>query len=163
MWETWVQSLRREDPLEKEMATHSSILAWRIPWTEEPGGLQSTGSQTVGHDWATSLTQICIYFSWFHLVGGFCGFNEKGYSLELRLCAQKVENTGEVHPLHKNSSLRWQKRSQKTYSFNKMKEVNTSEKKKNLLLTQPQQLPRQPPPLGPPPNAHWFSAPTPDP
>ena len=46
MWETWVRSLGREDPLEKEMATHSSILAWRIPWTEEPGGLQSTGSQT---------------------------------------------------------------------------------------------------------------------
>ena len=42
--------------LEKEMATHSSILAWRIPWMEEPGGLQSTGSQRVGHDWATSLT-----------------------------------------------------------------------------------------------------------
>ena len=41
--ETWVQSLGQEDPLEKEMATHSSILAWRIPWTEEPGGLQSTG------------------------------------------------------------------------------------------------------------------------
>ena len=45
-----VQSLSREDPLEKEMATYSSILAWRIPWTEEPGGLQSTGSQRVGHD-----------------------------------------------------------------------------------------------------------------
>ena len=55
MQETWVQSLGREDPLEKEMATHSSILAWRIPWMEEPGGLQSTGSQRVGHDWATSL------------------------------------------------------------------------------------------------------------
>ena len=47
---TWVQSLGQEDPLEKEMATHSSILAWRIPWTEEPGGLQSTGSKRVGHD-----------------------------------------------------------------------------------------------------------------
>ena len=46
--EMWVQSLGREDPLEKEMATHSSILAWRIPWTEEPGGLQSMGSQRVG-------------------------------------------------------------------------------------------------------------------
>ena len=45
MWETWVRSLGREDPLEKEMATHSSILAWKIPWTEEPGGLQSMGSQ----------------------------------------------------------------------------------------------------------------------
>ena len=45
MQETWVQSLGQEDPLEKEMATHSSILAWKIPWTEEPGGLQSMGSQ----------------------------------------------------------------------------------------------------------------------
>ena len=50
MQETWVRSLGQEDPLEKEMATHSSILAWRIPWMEEPGGLQSTGSQRVGHD-----------------------------------------------------------------------------------------------------------------
>ena len=50
MWETWVRSLGQEDPLEKEMATHSSIFAWRIPWMEEPGGLQSTGSQRVGHD-----------------------------------------------------------------------------------------------------------------
>ena len=50
MWETWVRSLGQEDPLEKEMVTHSSILAGRIPWTEEPGGLQSTGSQRVGHD-----------------------------------------------------------------------------------------------------------------
>ena len=50
MQETWVPSLGGEDPPEKEMATHSSILAWRIPWTEEPGGLQSTGSQKVRHD-----------------------------------------------------------------------------------------------------------------
>ena len=50
MWETRVQSLGWEDPLEKEMATHSSILAWRTPWTEELGGLQSMGSQRVGHD-----------------------------------------------------------------------------------------------------------------
>ena len=48
--ETWVQSLGWEDPLEKGMATHSSILVWRTPWTEEPGGLQSMGSQRVGHD-----------------------------------------------------------------------------------------------------------------
>ena len=48
--EIWVRSLSREDPLEKEMATHSSILAWRIPWREEPGRLQSMGSQRVGHD-----------------------------------------------------------------------------------------------------------------
>ena len=50
MRETWVRSLGREDPLEKEMVTHSSILAQRIPWVEEPGGLQSVGSQRVGHD-----------------------------------------------------------------------------------------------------------------
>ena len=48
--EKWLLSLGQEDPLEKEMATHSSILAWEIPWTEEPGGLQSMGSQRVGHD-----------------------------------------------------------------------------------------------------------------
>ena len=54
MWETWVRSLGWEDPLEEEMATHFSTLAWRIPWTEEPGGLQSTGSQRVGRDWTTS-------------------------------------------------------------------------------------------------------------
>ena len=50
MQETRVQSLGQEDPLEKEMATHSSTLAWKIPWTEEPGRLQSMGSQRVGHD-----------------------------------------------------------------------------------------------------------------
>ena len=48
--ETWVPSLSREDPLEKRMVTHSSILAWRIPWTEEPSGLQPMGSQRVGHN-----------------------------------------------------------------------------------------------------------------
>ena len=50
MRETWVQSLGQEDPLEKEMATHSSTLAWKIPWMDKPGRLQSMGSQRVGHD-----------------------------------------------------------------------------------------------------------------
>ena len=50
VWQSNVQSLGWEDPLEKEMATHSNILAWRSPWTEEPGELQSMGSQRVGHD-----------------------------------------------------------------------------------------------------------------
>ena len=50
MQETWVRSLGQEDPLEKEMATHSSILAWRNPWIEEPGGLQSMGFQRARHD-----------------------------------------------------------------------------------------------------------------
>ena len=56
MLETWVRSLGWEDALEKEMATHSSTLAWKIPWTEEPGRLQSMGSQRVGHDFMTSLS-----------------------------------------------------------------------------------------------------------
>ena len=64
MLETWVRSLGREDPLEKEMATHSTTLAWKIPWTEEPGGIQSTGSQRVGHDWPTLLY---FYFSLYRL------------------------------------------------------------------------------------------------
>ena len=53
MQETWVQSLGRENPLEKGIATHSSILAWRIPWTEEPGGLQSVGSERVRQNLVT--------------------------------------------------------------------------------------------------------------
>ena len=55
-WETPVQSLGREDPLEKEMATHSSTLAWKIQWMEEPGKLPSMGLQRVAHGWATSLS-----------------------------------------------------------------------------------------------------------
>ena len=60
MRETWVQSLDWEDPLEKEMATPSSILAWIIPWTEEPGRLQSMGSQRVGHDWEPNAFTFII-------------------------------------------------------------------------------------------------------
>ena len=61
--ETWVRSLGWEDPLKEEMATHSDILAWKIPWTEEPGGLQSTGLQRVEHDWANNsflIAQPCF-------------------------------------------------------------------------------------------------------
>ena len=57
MQETWVQSLGQEDPLEKEMATHSSILAWEIPWTEKPGGLQSMGLHRVRGNWVTKQKQ----------------------------------------------------------------------------------------------------------
>ena len=56
MQETWVGFLGQEDPLEKKTATHSSLLAWRIPWTEEPSGLQSTGSQRVGQDFTFTFT-----------------------------------------------------------------------------------------------------------
>ena len=69
MQETQVQSLGREDPLEKEMATHSSILAWRIPLTEEPGGLQSMGSQRVGHYWVANTST----FPWLRLHASIAG------------------------------------------------------------------------------------------
>ena len=62
MWETKVQSLAWEDPLEKGMTTHSSILAWRIPWTEEPSRLQSMGSQRIGHDGKTITNTPFIYW-----------------------------------------------------------------------------------------------------
>ena len=65
VWETQVRSLGWEDPLEKGLATHSSILAWRSPWTEEPGGLWSIGSQRVSHDWVTfSLSALTDYVVW---------------------------------------------------------------------------------------------------
>ena len=67
--ETCVQSLGWEDPLEKETAIHSSTIAWKIPWTEEPGRLQSIESQRVGHDWVTSLSFSFIYIN---KTGGIC-------------------------------------------------------------------------------------------
>ena len=57
-WETQIRSLGQEDALEQEMATHSSILAWKIPQTEEPGGLQSIGSQRARHDWTTNTHKV---------------------------------------------------------------------------------------------------------
>ena len=64
MQETWIQPLGQEDPLEKEMATLSCILAWIIPWTEEPGGLHYVGLQTLGHNWTINVhTQHFIYDS----------------------------------------------------------------------------------------------------
>ena len=64
MQEAWVWYLCREDPLEKRMTTHSSFLTGRIPWTEEPGGLQSMGSQRVGHDWATFTFRVIPLEVW---------------------------------------------------------------------------------------------------
>ena len=63
MQETWVRSLGQKDPLGKGMATHSSILTWRIPWTEEPGGLHSMGSQSVRHSWATNTFTLFLFFA----------------------------------------------------------------------------------------------------
>ena len=68
MQEFWVWSLGWEDPLKNRMATHSSILARRVPWTEEPGRLQSMGLQRVGHDWVTNTFTVCI--PWFPFLSG---------------------------------------------------------------------------------------------
>ena len=81
MWETWVRSLGWKDSLEKEMATHFSTLAWRIPWRKEPGRLQSMGSQRVRHDWATSLFYTTLEF-YYHVVPNYW----------ISLVAQMVKN-----------------------------------------------------------------------
>ena len=70
MQETWVQFLGLEDPLEEGMAIHSSILAWRIPWTEEPGGLQSIGLQKVGYDWSNWACMHALQFEEKHVGRG---------------------------------------------------------------------------------------------
>ena len=77
MWETRVRPLGQEDPLEKGMATHSSILAWRIPWTEDPGGLQSMGLKRDGQDWATNTFT-------FHLLGKYSHITAKSTLSEKR-------------------------------------------------------------------------------
>ena len=79
MQESWVWSLGLEDPLENKMATHSSILAWRVPWTEEPGGLQSMGLQRVGHDWVNNTFTVCI--PWFPFLSGPCKLWKELFSL----------------------------------------------------------------------------------
>ena len=84
MQETWVRSLGWENPLERETATHSSILAWRIQWMEKPGGLQSTGSRRVGHDWATSLHLQSSHFT-YHLKHGW-GNEDNGDLLQKIPC-----------------------------------------------------------------------------
>ena len=89
-WEIRVQSLGLEGPL-KEMAIHSSILAWRIPWTEEPGGLQSTGSQRVKHSWVTNThTRKTVRRDWvyavFHLLQSI--FNK--HLLNTSLCVETI-------------------------------------------------------------------------
>ena len=79
--ETWVQSLGQEDPLENEMAPHSSILAWKILWTEEPGGLQANVSQRIRHDWETKHVYIyigmCVYIYNFEITRGKVQQNER--------------------------------------------------------------------------------------
>ena len=84
MQETWVRSLGWEDPLEKEMAPHCSILGWRIPWTGEPGGLQSMGSQRVRHDWGTSLSLSLSNSMKIHILPDFHCFPTGSFSSQWR-------------------------------------------------------------------------------
>ena len=100
MWETWVQFLGQEDPLEKEMATHPSILAWRIQWTEEPGGLQSTGSQRVRHDWQTSLS------TYPQIASNYSSVPEKAMAPHSSTPAWKIPWTEEPGGLQSMGSLR---------------------------------------------------------
>ena len=98
MRETRVQSLGQEDLLEREMPTHSSLHAWKIPWTEEPGGLQSMGSQRVGHNWATSLsfTFTFKYFlpGWFQATNMNLGRCEPSWFSSL--CTSQFQHTTET-------------------------------------------------------------------
>ena len=100
MQEAWVRFLGQEDLLEKGMATHSSILAWKIPWAEKPGGLQSMGSQRVRHDWATNAfiymcvcvcVCVCVYFIYVYKISRSRCFkvkyNIKYASLPLKILA----------------------------------------------------------------------------
>ena len=112
MQETQVPSLGRENPLEKEMATHSSILAWRIPWTEEPGGLQSTGSQRVGHNWATSLS-----LSFFPLTSSIGITSEKAMAPHSSTLAWKIPWTEETGRLQSMGSLSRARLSDFTFTF----------------------------------------------
>ena len=105
MRETRVRSLGQEVPLEKEMATHSSILAWKIPWMEEPGRLQSMGLQRVGHNWATSLHFTLYIYTYththyillsFHPLMGTCGVS---ISILSTMCAQLESCPAQCHPM----------------------------------------------------------------
>ena len=93
MRETRVRALGWEDPLEKEMAIHSSTVAWKIPWTEEPGRLQSMGSQRVGHDWATSLSLSSNMISYLGISSPvLCKFeSEVGGTAQLHLTASETQ------------------------------------------------------------------------
>ena len=87
MQEAWIQSLGGEDPVEKGMSTHSSILAWRITWTEERGGLQSMGSQRVGHDWVTNTTYaVPGTFYYWHIISAHSMLAGEKWMDKVRIC-----------------------------------------------------------------------------
>ena len=91
---TRVRFLGREDPLRQGMATHSSILVWRIPWTEEPGGLQSTGSQRVGRDWGTNLFTFSFGELRSHMMHSWIKKERKKYRIVERLLSSSMQKKG---------------------------------------------------------------------
>ena len=97
MQETWVRSLGGEYLLKKEMATHSSVLAWKIPWTEEPGRLKSMGSKRVGHDWATSLSLLPtwgVHHSVYYFFAfSYCSWSSQGKNSEVVNCRSLLQWT----------------------------------------------------------------------
>ena len=106
MRETWVWSLGREDPLEKEMATHSRIFAWEIPWTEEPGRLPSMRSQRVGHDWTAETTNNLGNMHCFWCGDSYCclwnmeeGFHEAYWSGRINrvVCLIEITDSNSLH------------------------------------------------------------------
>ena len=99
-----VQFLGQEDPLEEEMATHSSILAWRIPWTEEHGGLQSIGSQRIGHDWS-NLAQDDVSIS-IYLLSIYIYLSEKAMATHSSTLAWKIPWTEKPGTLQSMGSQR---------------------------------------------------------
>ena len=112
MLETGLWSLGQEDPLQKEMATHSSTLAWKIPWTEERGRLQSMGSQTVRHDWATLLTWTIKYLTLiFMLLFAILWFNSNHKGMRIcklfwgRLAHLIIHGKGTLQNLKDNLEL----------------------------------------------------------
>ena len=108
MWETWVWSLGWEDPLEEGIATHSSILAWRIPWTEEPGGLQSMGSQRVGHDWVIkhSTANPCLAKALLRSCEGLLKFVHLVICV-CKICASKLSWPQLINKCFKTLFLTW--------------------------------------------------------
>ena len=91
MWKTWVQSLDWEDPLEEGMATHSSILAWEIPWTEEPGGLQFMGLQRVRQDWATNTNPFHTSQAVLYITRGTL-HNKRGFNIRFLSPKKALKN-----------------------------------------------------------------------
>ena len=109
MRETWVRSLGQEDPLEKEMAIHSSTIAWKIPWTEEPGRLQSMGLQRVGHNWATShgFSSGHVWMWELDCEESWAPKNWCFWTVVLEKTLESPLNCKEIQPVHPKGDRSW--------------------------------------------------------